>query len=198
MFSSQNVPCILSNFSGHGDDAENKEVKLVFHVAPITHELAMEVSPRLADRLFRHNTIAIDVPEWEPAREMPKASFSTIQIQMQNITFRGLPDEKKGAMVPSAAISNLRAARAFPESTDFRLEFDVVVPMDDVAMELIRKFYKSTCFLSMEQVQREIEIKLEDEKQAETHDLLQGAADEPAVEDKPKKRGRKPRETVEA
>ena len=50
MFSTRNVGCFLNSFGGHGDDTETKELKLVFHVNPIPPDLAIEISPQLADR----------------------------------------------------------------------------------------------------------------------------------------------------
>jgi hypothetical protein len=185
MFKSGHVPCFLNTFAGHGDDNEAKELKMVFHVAPIPYELALEVSPHLADRLFRQD------PEegWQPVKEMPKASFATIQVPMQNITFHALPegmiDDTHGVLVEGCAVSNLRAARANVDGLDFRLEFDVVVPMDSITMDLVERFYKSTCYLSTEAIQREMEYP---EKENDTERSLQEAAD---GDGEPKKRGRR-------
>lgn len=183
MFKTARVGCYLHTFAGHGEDNENKELRLVFHVVPITPELAMEVSPYLADRLFRKM-----LDEWEPAKEISKAQFSSLAIQMQNITFHSLPDGAiPGVMVEGADISNVRAAKEI--TGNFRLEFDVVVPMDGITMRLVEQFYKSTCFLTMDPIQREIQY----EEQDSTADL-QGAADgESEPEPEKKKRGRKPK-----
>jgi hypothetical protein len=186
LFKSERIGCYLNGFAGHGDDNETKELKLVFHVTPITPELAAEVSPMLADRLFRKN---ID-GEWEPAREITKAMFASVAVPMQNIKFYAFPDMDftGGVMVQGAAISNLRAQRAFSDSLDFRLEFDVVVQMDKVTMGLVEQFYKATCFLTMEQVQREMEY-AEDRQQVEEQQSLQEAAD--AEPETPKRRKKK-------
>jgi hypothetical protein len=190
MFQSQRVGCYLNTFGGHGDDPDSKELKLVFHVNPLSYELATEVSPKLSDRLFRKNGDG----EWEPVTEMPKASFSPIQIPMQNITFHELPEvtlsENSGVLVPGAAISNLRAAKAYAESRDFRLEFDVVIPMDNSTMRLIEQFYKATCFLTMIPIQRELPAEGEDPAKVELSVSLQDAADS-AEETGSKRRRRK-------
>src|SRR3990172_5389290 len=174
MFSTKQIGCFLNAFAGHGDDNEAKELKLVFHIAPITPDLAIEISPRMADRLFR--SIG---GEWEPAREITKASFASIQVPMQNITFHAMPDGlfDKGVLVPSAAISNLRAQRG--DGPDFRLEFDVLFPMDRETMRLVEQYYKATAFLSMEPVQREIELSGGGDP---TEQSLQEAADDIATD----------------
>jgi hypothetical protein len=185
MFKTAKVGCYLNSFSSHGDDQDSKELRLVFHVPAIPYELAAEISPQLADRLFRK----VD-HEWEPSQEITKAAFGSVQVQMQNITCFELPDglHVGGTYVPGCAISNLRAQRPFH---DFRLEFDVVVPMDSSTMRLVEKYYKATVFLTMEPVQRDIEYKPEAETEA-TQEELQAAADEtPAETEKPKRRGRK-------
>jgi hypothetical protein len=156
MFSTEKIKSYLNNFTGNGDSDE-KFMKLVFYVTPITYELASEVSPLLADRLFRNS----NGKDWQPAQEMPKASFSSIQVPKCNLTFHPHDADMKidnGVMVPAVAISNLRAQRAYPDKPEFRLEFDCVVPMDQDTMELVHKYYKSTCFLTFEASQAEIEF----------------------------------------
>lgn len=192
MFTSNRVSCYLNGFAGHGDDPEAKELKLVFHISGISQDLAAEISPLIADRLFRKNIEG----EWKPAEEITKASFANINIQMQNITFNELPDgeEDRGVLVLGCAISNLRATRPF---VDARLEFDVVMPMDGSTVRLIEKYYKATCFLTTEPIQRDIEYTPEDQKTADHQDALQDAADgadaelETVPAEAPSRRGRK-------
>lgn len=192
MFTSAKVMVSLNGFAGHGDDPEQKELKLVFHVNPITYELAREISPQVADRLFRLNP----ENEWVPAEEITKAAFSGITIPMQNIEFFELPDEarEKGVLVDGCAISNLRAQRPF---VDARLEFDVVLPMNRETMRIVEKYYKAACFLSMEAIQRTMELTAEDESHAETGASLQDAADaQPEEQEHHGKKGRgRPRKT---
>lgn len=190
MFRTSRVACYLNGFAGHGEDNDSKELKLIFHIAAISPDLASEISPYLADRLFRRVE-----GEWEPAREISKASFASVQVQMQNITFYSLPErdliEAAPVLVQGCAISNLRAQR---DAEGFRLEFDVVVPMDSDTMEIVEKYYKATTFLSMEPIQREIKYE-GDAAQVEHQDALQEAADaEPADEtaaETGKRKGRK-------
>lgn len=197
MFKSQKVGCILNGFSGHGDDSEQKELKLVFHIPGLSYELASEISPLLSDRLFRKNLEG----EWMAAEEVTKANFA-ISVPMQNITFFDLPegsnDSERGVFVEGCAISNLRASRPFVEA---RLEFDVVIPMDHSTMRLIEKYYKNTAHLSMEAIQRTIELTAPAD--ADTTESLQEAADgtdgKSASAGEGKKRGRpKKNATVEA
>lgn len=180
MFKSKCVNCFLSGFAGHGDDTDNKELKLTFQVSPISQELASEVSPRLADRLFR-----FEEDEWRPSSEISKAAFASLQIKMQNIEFYELPefvDTNQGTMVENGAISNLRASRATNDSAQFKLEFDVVVSMNAVTMRLVEKFYKAGVFLTMTEVQRTLEFSGGD---SEVSVSLQDAADSaPAVDGK--------------
>jgi hypothetical protein len=175
MFKSRRVACYLNGFAGHGDDPESKELKLIFHITPIEHELARDISPKMADRLFRNGDV-----EPEPALEITKASFSSINVPMCNIKFDSLPDSDSmlpGVMVAGAGISNLRAAKVVAGGSDFRLEFDVVVPMDGITMRLVEQYYKATCFLTMEEIQRKLEEPA-DQAQVEVSMSLQDAADE--------------------
>lgn len=156
MFSSPKQQAYLAAFKGVGED-EEKAISLTFYITPVEYELAMEIDPHMADRLFRNSNGG----DWLPAQEMPKASFSSIQIPKQNVTFH--PHDQKmlldnGVLIPSVKISNLRAARAFPDKPDFRLEFEALVPMDKETVDLVRKYYKAVCFLSMEPTQGDLSL----------------------------------------
>src|SRR3954470_21974201 len=118
MFTTPKISMYLNNFSGCGDD-ERKEMRLNFYVTPITYQLAVEVSPQLADRLFRK----AGNDEWNPCAEMPKAMFSIGDIPAQRVTFFPHTDElveMYGVLVEHARISGIQATRAFPDKPDFR------------------------------------------------------------------------------
>jgi protein-tyrosine-phosphatase len=170
MFSTPKVPCFLNGFSGHGDDPDSKELKLVFHLNPITPDLAIEVSPHMADRLFRQVN-----GEYEAAKEISKAQFSHLNIKMQNIDFFDTPDSAKAVTVHDVAISNLRANKEI--TGEFRFEFDAVVRMDKETMRLVEKYYKSTCFLTMDAVQMTLAVEPESPDKQKNEGLLQDAAD---------------------
>jgi hypothetical protein len=181
MFSTPKVPCFLNGFSGHGDDTQSKELKLVFQISPITPDLAIEVSPHMADRLFRQIN-----GEYEPAKEISKAAFSNLHIPMQNVDFYPTPDSGKAVAIQNVAFSNLRAAKEI--TGGFRFEFDAVVPMDKETMRLVELYYKATCFLTMDAVQMTLAEQPVDAGQQEKEQSLQDAAD--STEQAPK-RGRK-------
>lgn len=154
MFTSQKVQSYLAAFKGCGED-EEKAISLTFYITPVKYELAMEIDPHMADRLFRNQNGG----GWLPAQEMPKASFSSIQIPKQNVTFHPHDADMlidNGVLILSVKISNLRAQRAFPDKPDFRLEFEAVVPMDSETVGLVRRYYKQTCYLSMESAQDDL------------------------------------------
>jgi hypothetical protein len=194
VFKTDRIACYLNGFAGHGEDNDNKELKLIFHVTPITPELAAEISPWLADRLFRKTD-----GEWEPAREITKASFANLSIKMQNITFHAFPEAsliEDGILIPGCAIGSLRAQRATVVDWEFQLAFDVVLPMNRITMDLVEKYYKATSFLTMKPVQRDMEYAEESAGTETQQASLQEAAD--SVDDeagqdagKPKKRKRR-------
>lgn len=151
MFDTKKVSAYLNNFSGIGED-DKKELKLSIYVTPITYELASEVSPQLADRLFRKSTS----DEWAPAAEIAKTSFMLGQLDPQRVTFHPHDDEKLdmyGVLIENARVSNIEARKAFPDKPDFRLEFQMTVPMDESSMGIIRRYYKEKFFLSTEPMQ---------------------------------------------
>ncbi len=175
MFQTARVGCFLNSFGSHGE-AEEKELRLTFFILPIPQNLAAEISPKLADRLFRSNG-----DEWEPAREIGKTTFANITVPMQNVDFYSLPEDLGAGFdksrVENAAISGLRASRT--EGMAHRLEFEMVIPMDEHTINLVKRYYKSTCFLTMEAVQRELTVVVS-EAHAELHSDLQDIADGPA------------------
>lgn len=153
MFKTPKVPCWLQNFTGQGED-EKKEIRFTLYVNPITYGLAAEVSPHLADRLFRNIG-----GEWSPVSEMPKAVFTLGGMPAQRATFYPHNDElveMYGVLVENCKISGIQATRAFPDKPEFRLEFAMTVPMDEVTMGLIRRFYKEQFFLSTAPMQPEL------------------------------------------
>lgn len=146
MFTTEKVPSYLNNFSGIGED-EKKEIKLSIYVTPISYELANEVSPQIADRIFRKFN-----DEWTPALEVGKTSFIIGQIPPQRVTF--LPHEDSlvemfGILLENAHITGIEARKAWPDKPDFRLEFVMTVPMDENSMTIIRRYYKEKVLLTM-------------------------------------------------
>lgn len=151
MFKTAKVAAYLNNFGGKGDD-EHKELKLNVYVTPITYELASEVSPQVADRLFRR----AGNDEWSPCAEMPKAMFNIGNIAAQRVTFFPHTDElveMYGILVENARVSGIQATKPFSEKNDFRLEFDLTVPMDKTTMDICQRFYKEPVYISMEPMQ---------------------------------------------
>jgi hypothetical protein len=179
MFISPNVQCFIHGITAKCDDPHSKELKLNIHISPIAYELAKEISPAIADRLFRFEKgDGPDPGGWVPARELTKANFSGITVPMQNLKFAATPESTGLVFVPGAAISNLRACKATAESFDFRFEFDVLIPMDRTTLiDVVDKFFGVYCFITMEEIQQKIDLDVKDEAQAEQHDLLQEAAD---------------------
>lgn len=167
-FKSPRVGCFLNGFGGHGE-TEDKELKLTLQVNPISPDLAAEISPDLRDALFY-----MDAGEWQ-RRAATKASFGSINIPLQNLRVFELPfgGGWQSDLIPSASIGNLRADKN--EAGEYRLTFDVVIPMDRHTMQMVHRLFKASCFITTEEVQ--VEIPGGDQVALQTGLSLQDAAD---------------------
>lgn len=82
-----------------------------FHV-PLDRQLAKEVSPRVADRLYRLKNPTASNSEYVPCLEIRHIKFSEddVKLSMQRMEFRVLPDNPiPGAVIPGAEILSVEA-----------------------------------------------------------------------------------------
>lgn len=155
MFSTPKISIYLNNFNGQGEK-DKAEVRLDCYLTPITYELAAEVSPQLADCLFRR---AGDTDEWNPRAEMPKALFQIGDIPAQRVTFYPHKDElveMYGMLCDNVRISGIQAVRAYQDKLDFRLQFYMNIPKNKTVMDICDRFYKDEIFVSMSEMQPEL------------------------------------------
>lgn len=85
----------------------------LFHV-PIDRRLCQEISPRVADRLYRLKNPTASTSEFVPCLEIRQLKFSEsdIKIEIQQMEFRALPDIAiPGASVPGVEIRSVQAVR---------------------------------------------------------------------------------------
>lgn len=154
MFETPKISAFLQNASFRGEN-EKKYVRFQFYLTPISYELACEVSPRLADRLFRK----IEDGAWAPASEVPSIGFDLGKIPLHTIELHPHDDammDHTGAMMQRAHITGIHARKLFPDNPNFTLIFSADVPMDDMSVKLAQKYFKLPVFLTFAVMQGQL------------------------------------------
>lgn len=84
----------------------------LFHV-PIDRMLAKELSPRVADRLFRLKNPTASNSEFVPCLEIRQLKFSEedVKFDTQQLEFRALPDGPLTGRIPGVTIQGVQAVR---------------------------------------------------------------------------------------
>jgi ribosomal protein L37AE/L43A len=152
MFQTPNVPAFMQKASIEGRK-DKKVIRFTFYITPIKHALAAEISPAMADRLFKFDPSQTP----HPVTEMDSPHFNLGKIDLQFMILNGSDDPKMsqhGTMLQSAQISHISARKLFlPDNPDFSLIFRVEVPFDDIGFDMVRKFYDEKLFLTFEPMQ---------------------------------------------
>lgn len=118
MFKSE-TKLFLKSINLRSEDDNKRIAVLRFFLTPATYELASEVSPNVADRLFRKNGNM-----YEPVLEMGRTEF-LIQIPSQSMSYRRHPDYVGHQVhIPDVSIENLSAQKVIPGDPNFSLIFD--------------------------------------------------------------------------
>jgi len=150
MFTDEKVPCWLKKVSFEpGKDSETL-MTLRFFVTPITYQLAKQVDPKIADRLFR--SVGGD---WLPVKESDRMGFHPITPEPCSIKYQLHEEiEDGGGFIPHAAFSGLDGMKVFADKPDFTLAFNAsfVIVDQHIAWTFITRL-RSTFFLTFARVQ---------------------------------------------
>ena len=153
MFKSKQVEHFLQSFKATGD-ADKPSVQVSMYVTPLNYDLLYEVDDRVAKQLFRK----------EGGNHVPVAEIDDVTLKLGEIGTFNLelyPHNQEGAdgagqMIPSCRITKVEASKLFADQEDWSLIWHAILPMDSHSLELLRKYYKKTCFVSLEPVQEEL------------------------------------------
>jgi hypothetical protein len=160
MFRTPKVKSYLQSVKFQGKE-DNPLLQLTFYITPIPYELATEVSPRMADRLFRKG---ID-DKWAPSQELGSTRFTLGTIPMQSMEWHpageGTMEFDAGVMTQGVSINAIGALRLFADSPDITLAIVCELPLDSLVVELARKYYRKNVFLTMADMQAELFVSTE-------------------------------------
>ncbi|MDD5199239.1 MAG: hypothetical protein PHC88_05495 [Terrimicrobiaceae bacterium] len=161
MFTRPNIPTILQS-AILGSDGERKLAFCKVSIFPFTYDLAQELHPDVADRLYRLNKGGSGWKngerEFQPCLTMDEAKFAPIlaTIPPQRMEFRTLPEVPgAGTVIPNVELRSLQAIlnKYSPDFTlmmGFRFE---ITNRSTAALYLVEQF-RVTSFLTFQAMQK--------------------------------------------
>lgn len=153
MFTTENVEVYLKS-AILDTDGEKRIAKVKFHKTPIDYDLAREISPQVAGRLF-HGSNGETNPA--PVLEMTKAEF-LLNIPKQSMSFIRDPGfSTKKSLVESAEIVSVSAQKLFADNPNFSLIFTVAFEITDksILQDLVELLHEKV-FITFRPMQGEL------------------------------------------
>lgn len=151
MFSTPKIRAFIQGASLEGD-AEEQMVKFLIYITPIKHALACEISPIIADRLFKFDK----ANKPHPVSEMDRPTFNIGTIDLQTMELHPSDDpkmEKHGVLLQAVQISKISARKLYPDNPNFSLIFSAELPKDDLSFQMMGKYFKREVYLTFEAMQ---------------------------------------------
>lgn len=156
MFSTPKIKAFIQGASLEGD-ADEQMVRFLIYITPIKHALACEVSPIIADRLFKFD--AANKPH--PVSEMDRPSFDIGAIDLQTMELHPSDDpkmDKHGVLLQAVQISKISARKLFPDNPEFSLIFSAELPKDDLSFSMMGRYFKREVYLTFEAMQQSLPL----------------------------------------
>lgn len=154
MFVTPKVSAYVQKASLEGKE-DKKFVRFTIYVTPILHALACEVSPAIADRLFKFDAAG----EPHPVLEMQSTAFEIGEIPLQTMELHPVDDpamDAHGVLLQAVQISAIHARKVFPEDPNFTLIFNAEVPKNELAVKMMDRYFREKVFLTFATMQQEL------------------------------------------
>lgn len=151
MFTTPKIKAFIQGASLEGD-ADEQLVKFLIHITPIKHALAAQMSPIIADRLFKFD----QANKPHPVSEMDRPSFNIGTIDLQTMELHPSDDpkmDKHGVLLQAVQISKISARKLFPDNPNFSLIFSAELPKDDLSFSMMGRYFKREVYLTFEAMQ---------------------------------------------
>lgn len=148
MFTTENQKCYLAEVQPKAD-GDKRIAYCKFHITPVSHALAVDISPLIADRIFRGSN-----GSYAPVLEMSSAHFLT-NYGKQCMTVMRDPNYAVGrALIQDAEIKSLAAKKLFPDNPDFSIVFVVAFEIQDplIVKDLVQLLHENV-YLSFSPMQ---------------------------------------------
>lgn len=146
MFKSTKIPCYVKSCK-MGGDADSPTLHAKFCITPARYSLIAELSERIADQLFSK----------EGAEEMPvqELGLTVLNLGGQGVLNAEIyphaeaSSDGAGQMIAGVKIGKISVDKVIPEDPNWSLIFEVIMPLDSVSLELMRKYYNRTLHLTL-------------------------------------------------
>lgn len=159
MFTTPKIKAFIQGASLQGD-ADEQMVEFLIYITPIKHALACEVSPIIADRLFKFD----QANKPHPVSEMDRPTFNIGQIDLQTMELHPSDDpkmDKHGVLLQAVQISKISARKLYPDNPNFSLIFAAELPKDDLSFSMMGKYFKREVYLTFEAMQIPLDLNKE-------------------------------------
>ncbi len=154
MISSPKVAAYVQKSSLEGKE-DKKFVRFTFYFTPLTYDLAREMSPAVADALFRLDKAGAA----HPISSMENVSFELGVIPLQTLELHPADDpamDPHGVLLQSVQISSVSARKVFPDDPNFTLIFNAEVPKNSLAVQMMDKYFREKVWVTFAQMQAEM------------------------------------------
>ncbi len=154
MFKTPKIAAYIQKASLEGKE-DKQMVRFQIYITPILHALACEVSPAIADRLFKSD--ASGTPQ--PISEIDSVEFDIGTVNLQTMAMYPSDDpamDEHGVLLMAVQISHICAEKLFPDDPKFSLIFRAELPKDDLSFAMMGKYFKRKVFLTFETMQLQL------------------------------------------
>ena len=153
MFESEKLPHHVQSVKFSGDE-ETPSLIVAFYMTPVSHAIVYELSDRIAKQIFRR----------EGKNEIPVAELGKTILNLGSIPAVNLevfPHNQEGSdgsgqLIPGCKIGEVAVDKLFADSSDWSLIWKCTMPLDSNSLDLMRRYYRKTCFLTLVAVQDEL------------------------------------------
>lgn len=134
--------------------ADKPLIQATFYVTPLKYDLLYEIDDRIAKTLFRK-----EGKDHVPVAELGKSVLNLGTIPAHNLEI--FPHDQKGAddagqMIPYATIGEVYCDKLFTDDPNWSLIWKASFGSDKHSIELLRTYFKKTCFITLVEAQQEL------------------------------------------
>lgn len=138
-------------------------LQIALYKTPLPYELLYEIDDRVGKQLFRRE----GKDNYVPVAELDDVTLKIGELPAFNLAV--YPHDADGAdgagqLITGVRVTKIEATKLFADKPDWTLICHAVLPMDSHTLELMRAYYKKTCFVSFEASQTELELETDDKK----------------------------------
>ena len=151
---------------------ESPTLTVSFYITPVEHSIVYELSDRIAKHIFRR-----EGKHEVPVSELGKTILKLGELPVMNLEIYPNPDEGadgNGQLIAGCRIGEVFVDKLFDDSNDWSLVWKCTMPLDSNSLDLMRRYYRKTLFLSLIAAQGELPPADDDTKPPVLDDVVYG------------------------